>query len=75
MEQLIIALWAMREHAEALGDTYKLDTWPTVPGYDALIKGIADIAGIEADTFWMWFENHCQTEEGLRMYIETNRAN
>lgn len=74
MEQLISALWQMRTHAEQLCATYQLDNWPTVPGYDSLVKGIASINGIDADTFWMWFENHCQTEAGLHMYIEANKT-
>ncbi|MDZ7902306.1 MAG: hypothetical protein U5L01_07090 [Rheinheimera sp.] len=62
------------EHEEALGVLYKLDTWPTVPGYDALIKGIADIAGIDADTFWMWFENTCESLEQLQEFIEYQKT-
>jgi hypothetical protein len=69
MGYLLTALWDLRVYIEKLNEIYVLDSWPTMPGYDQLIKGIAYTADLDEDAFWMWFENHCTTHEELCRYV------
>jgi hypothetical protein len=69
MEFLMQALWELRQHLTAVSDMYQLDQWPVHPGYDNLIKGIAEVSGVDSETFWIWFENHCESLEQLRSYF------
>ncbi|MCT6700898.1 hypothetical protein [Rheinheimera sp. 4Y26] len=75
MDQLTQALWELRQHMVALCATYQLDVWPTVPGYESLIKGIEQSAGLEEEQLLFWFENNCESLEQLQEYIRTHKSN
>lgn len=74
MDELTKALWDLRQHMVAICVTYKLDVWPTMPGYESLIRGIETIAGLKDEQLLYWFENTCETLEQLQEYIQTYKT-
>ncbi len=70
MDNLLSALMEIRQHAELVAEMFQLDTWPVMPGYESLLKAVANLNQLDAETFGIWFENHCESIEQLQRYIQ-----
>lgn len=70
MDSLLSALMELRQHMELVSEMFQLDTWPVMPGYENLLKAVANLNQLDAETFGIWFENHCESMEQLQSYIQ-----